>query len=403
MFGSNARHSTESYRPDTSASVEEAAFLRGLKRRQILAELLGTEEGYIADLKALIYLYSTLLASTMAISSPVRSSILRNVHDLLHMHERLLERLHQATYEAAVRKWADTTSPRGLGRPHGHKRWRSVESALVTKLTRSQRRTRSSIDSSEVGRGRTYLGCAEPRDVSDIAAIFKDFSKDFFAYEEYCANHSLIAHELQRHAPTLWTMYESGIESLSRSLITLDQKREHNKKGLTVADLLIKPIQRVTKYPLLFDDLLKQTPVSDCPSAHVEIAETLICLQGLVQSVNQATGSHETQAQVQRRWSLQARLTYNKVNMKPEQFRLLGNIRLCGVLHVTWQTKSKIDSCYALCVLFESRLLVALPVGSTPSFEVIALLHLSDVTVASPSDGRSKWAFPAVGSNADIS
>ncbi|KAI1620539.1 hypothetical protein EDD37DRAFT_158675 [Exophiala viscosa] len=396
MFSSNARHSTDSDRPDTSASVEEAAFLRGLKRRQILAELLATEEGYIADLKALIYLYSTLLASTMSISSPVRSSMLRNVHDLLHMHERLLERLQQATYEAAVRKWTDTTSPRDLGWPHGHERWRSVESALVTKLTRSHRRTRSSIDSCEVGRGRTYLGCAEPRDVSDIASIFKDFSKDFFAYEEYCANHSLIAHELQRHAPTLWTTYESGIESLSRSLITLDQKREHNKKGLTVADLLIKPIQRVTKYPLLFNDLLKQTPVSDCPSTHIEISETLKCLRGLVQSVNQATDSHETRAHVQRRWSLQARLKYNKVNLKPERLRSLGNVRLCGVLHVAWQTKSKIDSCYALCVLFESTLLVAVPAGTSPCFEVIALLHLSDVSIASPSDGRGLQCHSAL-------
>ncbi|KAK4937598.1 hypothetical protein LTR10_021816 [Elasticomyces elasticus] len=396
MFGSHARHSTESDRPGTSASVDEAAFLRGLKRRQILGELLATEEGYIADLKALIYLYSTLLASTMSISSLVRSSILRNVHDLLHMHERLLERLHQATYEAAVRKWADTTSPRDLGSSHGHKRWRSMGSAVAMKFTRTHRRIRSSIDSSEVGRGRSYMGCAEPRDVSDVAALFKDFSNDFLAYEEYCANHSLIAHELQRHAPTLWTTYESGIESLSRCLIALDQKRHYNKKGLTVADLLIKPIQRVTKYPLLFDDLLKQTPVSDCPNAHIEISETLKCLRGIVQSANKATNSHETRVQVQRRWSLQSRLTYNKVNMKSDQLRLLGNVRLCGVLHVTWQTKSKIDSCYALCVLFERTLLVAVPVGPSPCFEVIALLHLSEVTIASPSDGRGLQCHSAL-------
>lgn len=396
IFGSHARQSIESDRPGTSASVDEAAFRRGLRRRQILGELLATEEGYIADLKALIYLYSTLLASTTSLSNPVRSAILRNVHDLLHMHEKLMERLHQASYEAAVRQWADTSSPRDLGSPHGHKRWRSMESAVVVKLTRSHRHTRSSIDSSEAGRGRAYLGCAEPRDVSDMAAIFKDFSKDFFVYEEYCANHSLIAHELQRHAPTLWTTYESGIESLSRTLIALDQKHQHDKKGLTVGDLLIKPIQRVTKYPLLFDDLLRQTPVADCPSAHTEVAETLKSLRGLVQSVNQATNNHETRAQVQRRWSLQARLMYNKVSMKSEQLRLLGNIRLCGVLHVTWQTKSKIDSCYALCVLFENTLLIAVPAGVSPCFEVIALLHLSDLSVGSPSDGRGEWVLTCI-------
>lgn len=76
--------------------------------------------------------------------------------------------------------------------------------------------------------------------------------------------------------------------------------------------------------------------------------------------------------------------------MRPEQFRLLGNIQLCGVLHVTWQTKSRIDGCYALCILFENSLMVALPAGATPSFEVVAVLHDYDLTVGSSSDGRGK-------------
>ncbi|KAJ9500190.1 hypothetical protein H2202_004581 [Exophiala xenobiotica] len=396
IFGSHTRLSTDSDRPATSASVDEAAFRRGTKRRQILAELMATEESYIADLKALIYLYSTLLASAMTISNRTRSSILRNVHDLLHTHERLLESLHQAAYEAAVRKWADTTSPRDLGSPRRHRRWRSAESNALFKLGRGHRHTNSSVDSSEIGRGRTYLGCAEPKDVSDMAAVFSEFLSDFFLYEEYCANHSLIAHELQRHGPTLWSTYESGIESLSRSLVALKSKQHQERKGLTVGDLLIKPIQRVTKYPLLFDDLLRQTPVADCPTAHSQVEETLKCLRRVVQSVNQATDNQETRAQVQRRWSVQSRLTYGTISMSPEHFRLLGNIQLCGVLHVTWQTKSRIDGCYALCILFENSLMVALPAGASPSFEVIAVLHESDLTVGSSSDGRGLQCHSAL-------
>lgn len=390
LFASHVRQSIDSERPATSASVDEAAFRRGMKRRQILAELMATEESYISDLKALIYLYSTLLASTTTISNKIRSSILRNVQDLLHTHERLLECLHQAAYEAAVRKWADTTSPRHLGSPHRHKRWRSMESTTPFKPSRGHRHTRSSLDSSELSRGRTYLGCADPRDVSDVAAIFRDFLNDFFVYEEYCANHSLIAHELQRHAPTLWSTYESGIESLSRSLVALEYRHRHDKKGLTVGDLLIKPIQRVTKYPLLFDDLLKHTPVADCPITHIEVEESLKCLRALVQSVNHATDNHETRAQVQRRWALQSKLTYGKVLMGPEHFRFLGDIRLCGVLHVTWQTKSRVDGCYALCILFQNSLMIALPTSASPTFEVVALLHLSLLTVCSASDGRGE-------------
>ncbi|EXJ66304.1 uncharacterized protein A1O5_10456 [Cladophialophora psammophila CBS 110553] len=379
----------ESDRPPTSASVDEAAFRRAIKRRQILEELVTSEESYIADLKALIYLYSTLLATTMTIVGRVRASVLRNVHDLLSVHERLLERLHQAAYEAAARKWADTTSPRHLGSPPYHKRWKSLDSSAAVKMSRSHRRTRSSMESSEASRGRTYLGGAEPRDVTDVAAIFRDFLSDFLVYEEYCANHSLIAHELQRHAPTLWSTYESGIESLARSLIALDHKHQDQKKGLTVGDLLIKPIQRMTKYPLLFDDLLKQTPVADCPSAHSDLEAILTCLRELVQTVNKATDNHETRSQIQRRWSLQTRLIYDKVSLRAEQFRMLGNIRLSGVLHVTWQTKNnRVDGRYALCVLFDTSLIIALPTGTTAKFEAIAFLHLPDTRIESASDGR---------------
>lgn len=388
FFGSHTRQSLESDRPPTSSSMDEAAFRRGIKRRQILRELITTEEGYVADLKALIYLYSTLLATTTAIPSPVRPSVLRNVHDLLHIHENLLDQLHQSAFDAAARKWADTTSPRHLGSPRQHRRWRSLESNGAVKLSRHHRRTRSSLDSSEATRGRTYLGCAEPRDVADVAAIFNGALNDFLVYEEYCANHSLIAHELQRHAPTLWSTYELGMESLARSLAALSHKRHNEKRGITVGDLLIKPIQRMTKYPLLFDDLLKQTPVADCPAAHTDVESTLQSLREVVQTVNRATDNLETRNQIQRRWSLQARLTYSKVSLKADQFRMLGNVNLCGVLHTTWQTRARIDGCYTLCILFDSSFVVALPAGASSRFEVVAFIHLSDIRVESASDGR---------------
>ncbi|KIX94858.1 uncharacterized protein Z520_09548 [Fonsecaea multimorphosa CBS 102226] len=389
IFSSSARHSVESDRPTTSASVDEAAFRRAIKRRQILVELVTSEESYIADLKALIYLYSTLLATTMTVPGRVRSSLLRNVHDLLSLHEKLLERLHQAAYEAAARKWADTTSPRHLGSPPYHKRWKSLESSVAAKLGRSNRRARSSIESTEVPRGRTYLGGAEPRDVADVAGIFRHFLSDFLVYEEYCANHSLISRELQRHSPALWSTYESGIESLARSLAALDRKRQSERKGLTVGDLLIKPIQRMTKYPLLFDDLLRQTPVADCPTAHSDLEAIMTCLREVVQTVNKATDNHETRAQIQRRWSLQTRLICDKVSLRVEQFRMLGNIQLSGVLHVTWQTRTnKVDGRYALCMLFDTSLIIALPAGATAKFEAVAFLHLRDTRVESASDGR---------------
>ena len=387
-FGSHLRRSIDSDRPATTSSLDEAAYRRAIKRSQILGELISTEEGYVADLKALIYLYSTLLATTMTIPSRVRSSIQRNVHNLLHTHESLLDQLHQTAYESAARKWADTKFPQHLGSPHRHGRWRSLESHVVFKIGRAHRQTRSSVGSPDIVPGSSQLGAAEPRDISEIATIFKEFLNDFYAYEEYCANHSLIAHELQKHAPILWSTYESGLESLAKSLVALDNRQEGERKGLTVGDLLIKPIQRLTKYPLLFEDLLKHTPVADCPSAHTVIEATVQGLRDVVHTVNEATDNSEARAQAHRRWSLQSRLNYDSVSLQPENLRFLGDVKLCGVLHVTWQTKAKIEGSYAVCILLDTGLIVALPMGSTLRLDIIAFLQLSDIKLGSASDGR---------------
>jgi len=387
-FSSHHRQSADSDRPATNSSMDEAAFRRGLKRRQIILELVRTEESYVADLKALIYMYSTLLPTSMSFPSGVQTAVQGNVHELLQIHEKLLDRLHQAAYEAAARKWADTSSPQHLGSPRQHRRWRSLESTLMNKFSRAHRHTQSSVDSGDLGCGRANLGCAEPRDVSDIATLFKEFLNDFFAYEEYCANHTLVARELQKQVPMLWSTYESGMESLAKSLVALDHRKRDERKGGTVGDLLIKPIQRLTKYPLLFEDLLRQTPVSDCPSSHADIEVTIQGLREVIRAVNEATNNDEARVQVLRRRSLQSRLNYDQVSLRSENYRLLGEIRLCGVLHVTWQTKTRIDGRYAVCVLFDFSLMIALPVGTTSQMDVVAFLHLSDFRIESASDGQ---------------
>jgi hypothetical protein len=311
-----------------------------------------------------------------------------------------VDELHQAAFKAAVRKWADTSSPRNLGSPLQHRRWRSLDTHAATRPGFGHRRARSSVDSPDISLDRSYIGCADPVDVSEVASLFKDYLNDFLVYQEYCANHSLIAHELQRHAPVLWSTYESGIESLAKSLVAIDHKRADDRKGLTVGDLLIKPIQRVTKYPLLFDDLLRHTPVADCPNAHAAVDSTLESLRGVVQVVNEAANNSEAQAQIQRRWSLQSRLNYQKVSLTAEGVRSLGNTQLCGVLHVTWQNKSRIDGGYALCVLFDWSLIIALPTGFNSRFDIIAFVHLRDLNVASASDGRgeftTQWPFHSI-------
>ena len=66
--------------------------------------------------------------------------------------------------------------------------------------------------------------------------------KRFFTYEEYGAKYEALSRELnvsQKITPS-WPTYEKGIEALSTALAPMNHRDDTGKKGLTLADLLIK-------------------------------------------------------------------------------------------------------------------------------------------------------------------
>lgn len=66
--------------------------------------------------------------------------------------------------------------------------------------------------------------------------------KRFLAYEAYVAYHEIIHEEANSTARIVpaWPAYERGVEALSASVNTLEQKEAFGRKGLTFADLGIK-------------------------------------------------------------------------------------------------------------------------------------------------------------------
>lgn len=390
FHGSQPRYSLDSERPISSSSFDEAAFRRGFKRQQVIDELITTEESYICDLKALVYLYSTLLASASAIPNRVSVAIERNVTSILHAHEKMLTRLHNARLRTTARRWADTEV---LVQRRHQRRYhlRRSEKGAHNRRFMVHSRTRSSIDSIEAfPLYPRHSGSAEPSDVSEVAIIFKTAIRDFHTYEEYCANFEVIGLELQRHSPRLWPSFESGIESLARVIMAIDQRQSNDRRSLTVSDLLIKPIQRLTKYPLLLEQLLHYTPVADGPGVHIELDAILQSIRDVVRTVNLARENPRVRHQIQRKWFLQDRLDLSKLNITEGQFRSLGTVELCGVLHVAYQTNVAVGGCYAVCVLLEEHFLIALPLGSNGRLEAMVLVQLSDIRLEAPTDGKGK-------------
>ena len=71
-----------------------------------------------------------------------------------------------------------------------------------------------------------------------------------------------------------------------------------------------QPIQRVCKYPLLFAELLRFTPVYDCPQSHLEIEDALIRLREATGEINRATNDVKVKAVLEKTWILQDRLVF---------------------------------------------------------------------------------------------
>ncbi|KAI9771123.1 MAG: hypothetical protein M1840_002474 [Geoglossum simile] len=382
-----------------AAVIDEGTRDRAVKRRRVLEELLSTEESYIADLKILINVYFTLLASVPALSQNTRSSIHRNVNEILQLHEELYCELQRATSGSMGNR--TQTEEASSPEPRGHLRWHSLDILPeVGGELKNIRKARYSAEYCRPWSGRSVTQTADPRVAADVAKVFDKMMKRFFAYEEYGAKYELMVQDVASTYKTVpsWHAYEKGIESLASFITSINNREAYSKKGLTFGDLLIKPIQRVCKYPLLFADLYKETPVYDCPESHRELEKVLYRLRETTREINRATDDPRTRDRIEKTWLLQDRLTFKE---QPEPspavaLRLLGHVLLCGVLHVTWQSSGGISGEYMACILFRSRLLLATIKKGDPTYTVAIAINLSDLKIEETNNGRGLQCHSAL-------
>jgi hypothetical protein len=73
--------------------------------------------------------------------------------------------------------------------------------------------------------------------------------------------------------------------------------------------------------------------------------------------------------------------------------RALGHNQLCGVLHVSWQTKYSVDGQYLICLLYGHFLILASTSkveSHEQSYQIQACIALSTVKVEDVDNGRGK-------------
>ncbi|KAH6997555.1 hypothetical protein BKA56DRAFT_469162 [Ilyonectria sp. MPI-CAGE-AT-0026] len=378
---SGPRLSEDSMARERPATVDTAATQRSLQRRQILEELINTEENYIGDIRFLMNVYITILASLPTLPMRLRSSINRNLTEIVELHEEILGDLHRVIPHSEYTQldlslsFAKPTNP-----GNGHRRWRSHDGV------------------SESSNGVTWLHnvpgmVSDPQVAAEVAKIFGKKMNRFFVYKEYGAKYEMMIKDVASAHRTMpeWETYQKGLEALASTLGSVRSSGGKSKKSLTIGDLLVKPIQRVCKYPLLFAELLKCTPVCDCPNSHMEVETALMRLREATAEINRATNDDHMRATLEKTWLLQDRLVFPERRLdaaSKNQIRSFGHIQLCGALHVCWQTKDGADGQYMICLLYRDLLCLASASKVDPIYTIQACIDVNGAKVEEVDNGR---------------
>ncbi|KAI0164875.1 Dbl homology domain-containing protein [Xylariaceae sp. FL1272] len=374
------RISEDSTYPEKTSPTDPAVTERLLQRRRIIEELIKTEESYIGDIKFLMNVYVTILASLPTLQSNLRSSINQNLTDIIELHEEILGELHAVVPNSEYTQPEHVVVKTATDPSRRHHRWRSLDSVPEDKG------------------GISWLNCvpslvAEPHTAAQVARIFAEKMNRFFIYEEYGARYEMMIKDVALAHRTLphWASYQKGLEALAASLSASNSHLDQSKKSLTIGDLLVKPIQRMCRYPLLFAELLKYTPVCDCPSSYMEIERALMRLRESTAEINRATDDPQTKNALEQTWLLQDRLvlpfqaadtTYKT------RIRSLGQVQLCGALHVCWQAREGVNGQYMVSLLYKNFLCLATAKRNEQVYTVQACLSLDNIKVEDADNGR---------------
>ncbi|CAG8905763.1 unnamed protein product [Penicillium egyptiacum] len=381
---SDARHSGDSSRPTSSHQADEAAETRATRRRHILQELVETESDYVLGLKALIGILTIF---------DTRREIYGNIQEILGIHERFLTQLQTASPLSAPQAQhagASELASRGITKRIG-----TLDLGSLKGLQQRSLRTRSLKASVNQ---RLLALTAEPAEALEVAREVGKLSLSFPTYDQFCSNYELLTQDvaLLRRSIANWTIYDQGIEALSKSVASTERRRQEDNKSMTLNDLLIKPIQRLCKYPLVLQDLLRSTPVSDCPSSHDGIEAVLETIRGLVTRINLATGNPINKDRIHKTIVLQGKVDISKSHALQSIYKDLGPLVLCGVLHVTYQTAETTSGEFMVCVLFQRYLLFAKGIDDQRRLEAVACVCLDSLKIDTLRNGRGLYSYGCI-------
>ena len=94
-------------------------------------------------------------------------------------------------------------------------------------------------------------------------------------------------------------------------------------------------------------------------------------------------------------WNLGDRLTFSNQVPRSVYLRLLGQVHLCGCLHVSYRSKDRIKGMYMICVLFESTLLLAMAEDDQLRYSTQVGIPLANATIVETDNGKGLQCYTA--------
>ena len=229
--------------PTTSDSikVDPVEQKRLTKRRHIIKELVDTEHSFGQDMKVVDDIYKGT-SNVIIISAEDVKTLFSNSDQIVAFSTQFLDALKQASKSVYV-------LPKS-------KRWRSNRESNMTthSLGTDDQSSLSGPELSDEDRDRrTFIGEAFGHHMAHMERVYSDYLK----------NHDAANQKLQ------------VLQKNEKVQIWLKECRAYAHDLTTAWDLdslLVKPVQRILKYPLLLDQLLEATPENHPDFTQLDVA-----------------------------------------------------------------------------------------------------------------------------------
>ncbi|KAJ1994582.1 hypothetical protein GGI25_003070 [Coemansia spiralis] len=189
---------------------------------------------------------------------------------------------------------------------------------------------------------------AAAANVFAVARLFASEASGFKIYMEYCSTYHQITNALDHFE----------FDPVWQKLLNNNQPQASNgsrKCRLSLRDLLIKPVQRICKYPLFLSELRKYTAKGSDPDTYAEIDHSLLLIKGICAGIDKEQQYGE---------SLKLRRAIldsycDNPTLPVSLVARLGTISLSGPLQICVCNTEKAKAIHLFgCVLFKRFLII---------------------------------------------